>query len=463
MKNLSLRLRVFLFFCLVGLGSLLVTVIALWIGFRQLDQADALSAFVTSGVVAAFGIIGLAAGVWLLFDDNVSKPIETIAAGLRVRAHVDVSTPIDVSTAKYLGDLAPAASAMGAVLKSVTAARAEQDSQHLVQITKQRDQLVSILSDIPTAVILATTDHRIVLYDGQAAALLERVGTARLKTSIFDYLEEDAILSALSELERKGASRLDITVKAHSGEAYSGHIRSFGTDAGYTLMLEPSGLVAARPLTFDFELLYQKIPAELGDTPLQELVYVVFDTETTGLNPLKDEVVQLGAVRVVNGQIVVGEVFETLVNPQIPIPQQSTNVHGIDQSMVANAPTFGDVCGRFNEFSRNAVFVAHNAAFDMAFLHKQATKSGVHFDHPVLDTVLLSAAVFGGSAVHTLDAICARLDIVIPADQRHTAMGDAVATAQALIAMIRILKGRGIATFGQLQTEIVKHRRVLKA
>jgi DNA polymerase-3 subunit epsilon len=463
MTNLSLRIRVFLFFCLVGLGSLFVTIVALWIGFRQLDQADALSSFITSGIVAGFGIIGLVAAVWLLFDDNISKPIEAIAASLRVRAHVDVSTPIDVTAAKYLGDLAPAASAMGAVLKSVTAARAEQDNQHLVQIKKQRDQLVSILSDIPTAVILATTDHRIVLYDGQAAALLERVGTARLKTSVFDYLEKDAILNALSALERQKTSRLEITVKAHSGDVYSGHIRTFGTDAGYTLMLESSGLAAARPLTFDFELLNQTIPAELGETPLQELVYVVFDTETTGLDPLKDEVVQLGAVRVVNGQIVVGEVFETLVNPQMPVPQQSTNVHGIDQAMVANAPAFGDVCGRFHEFSRNAVFVAHNAAFDMAFLHKQTPKSGVHFDQPVLDTVLLSAAVFGGSAVHTLDAICARLDIVIRADQRHTAMGDAVATAQALIAMIRILKGRGIETFGELQNEVVRHRRILKA
>ncbi len=462
MKNLSLRTRIFLFFCLNGLGSLAITLAALWIGFRQLDQADALSPFITSGIIAGFGIIGLTAGIWLLFDDNVSKPIEAIAASLRVRAHVDVSTPIDVASAKYLGDLAPAASAMGAVLKNVTKERSQKDNHRLVQITKQRDQLVEILSDIPTAVILATTDHQIILYDGQAAAVMERVAPPRLKTSVFNYLDETSILRTLSDMEDLGASRLEIAVTARCGAVYFGHIRRFGTDRGYTLMLDPLAPSAARPLTYDFDLLIQPATAELNNTPLKELVYVVFDTETTGLDPAKDEVVQLGAVRVVNGNIVAGEVFETLVNPQIPIPSQSTKVHGIDQTMVADAPMFGQVCTKFYEFSKDAVFVAHNAAFDMAFLHKQTPKIGLPFDHTVMDTVLLSAAIFGGSATHTLDAICDRLEIVIPEDQRHTAMGDAVATAQALVSMIHILDGRGVKTYGDLQNEVAKYRRILK-
>lgn len=462
MKNLSLRTRVLLFFCLLAIGSLFITMSALWIGFRQLANPEALSAFVTTGLIAGFGVTGLVALIWLLFDDNVSKPIEAIAASLRVRAHVDVTTPLDVTTAKYLGDLAPAASAMGSVLENVMRSQAEMTANELAAVTAQRDRLVEILSDIPIATFLATSDHQIALYDGQAASLMERVGSARLKTSLFDYFEDASIISALSQMQETGTDRMQITAVSRCDNVYSGHIRTFGPEAGYTVMLEPLEPTAARPLTYDFDLLNITQSENLSDTLLRDLVFVVFDSETTGLDPVTDEVVQLGAVRVVNGKVVAGEVFETLVNPGIPIPKRSSDVHGISDAMIANAPDFGDVCVKFHSFAKGSVFVAHNAAFDMAFLHKQAPKISKRFDHPVVDTVLMSAAVFGASAVHTLDAICDRLGIVIPTDLRHTAMGDAVATADALVGMIAIFEGRGIKTYGALQEEMNKHRKILK-
>lgn len=444
------------------MGSLGITLIALWIGYRQLGQPEALSAFITTAIIAGFGITGLVVFIWLLFDENVSKPVEAIAASLRVRAHVDVSTPISVTKAKYLGDLAPAASAMGTILDNLARSRSEKNHHMFAEVNAQRDQLVQILSDIPVATILVSADHRIVLYDGQAAALMEHVGTARLKTSVFDYLERSSILKALEQLETTKAHRQKITVKALCGREYSGHIREFGTDAGYTLLLDPLEPSVARPLTYDFEILSSAASANLRDTPLRDLVYVVFDCETTGLDPVKDEVVQLGAVRVVNGKVVPGEVLESLVNPGNAIPKRATEIHGIDNAMIANAPAFDTVCAKFHGFASGAVCVAHNASFDMAFMHKQSPRINLIFDHPVVDTVLMSAAVFGGSAVHTLDAICDRLGIVIPRDQRHTAMGDAVATADALVAMIAILDGRGIRTLGALQNEMSKHRRILK-
>ncbi|MDC0116001.1 3'-5' exonuclease [Octadecabacter sp.] len=215
-------------------------------------------------------------------------------------------------------------------------------------------------------------------------------------------------------------------------------------------------------MTYDFELLNAAQFDNLSDTPLRDLVYVVFNCETTGLNPALDEAVQLGAVRVVNGKVVPGEVFETLVNPGIPIPKRSTDVHGINDAMVAGAPDFGEVCTTFHAFAKQSIFVAHNAAFDMAFLHMQTSKTGQQFDQPVLDTVLMSAAIFGASAVDTLDSICDRLGIVIPTHQRHTAMDDAVATAHALVSMIAIFEGRGFQTFGSFEPELSKHRNILK-
>jgi DNA polymerase-3 subunit epsilon len=230
-----------------------------------------------------------------------------------------------------------------------------------------------------------------------------------------------------------------------------------------TLALAGQKPAQATPaILYDFDLLQTEVPRELSQARLRKLSFVIFDTETTGLDPMTDEVVQLGAVRVVNGKVVSGEVFETLVNPGIPIPKRSADVHGISNAMVKDAPGFDDVCAKFHAFAADSVFVAHNAAFDMAFLHKQAPRIDRRFDHPVMDTVLMSAAVFGGSAVHTLDAICDRLGIVIPDAHRHTAMGDAVATANAMIAMIAIFEGRGIQTYGALQTEMSRHQKILK-
>ncbi|MEP1929701.1 MAG: 3'-5' exonuclease [Paracoccaceae bacterium] len=462
MKNLSLRLRVFLFFCLIGMGSIGVTLCALLIGFRQLADPNAVSSFATSAIVAGFGISGLSVFIWLLFDENVSKPIEKLAASLRVRAHADVETKIDESSARYLGDLAPAAVAINQKLSSFSQSSSESLAEHTEQLEQEKRQLIQILSDIPVATIVATTGHQIVLYDGQAASIMEVEAPARLNGSVFDYFDKTSVQQALDLIEQQGTSRCPVVLSGRSGAVYSGHIRQFGAKSGYTLMLESLDPEAERPLTYDFDLFDKTELSDLNAAALRDLTYVVFDSETTGLHPEKDEVVQIGAVRVVNCKCIAGEVFESLVNPGIPIPIASTKVHRIDNDMVANAPDFSEVCGAFHGFARDAVIVAHNAPFDMAFLHRQSKEIGLLFDHAVLDTVHLSAVVFGGSAEHTLDALCERLDVIIPPDMRHTAMGDAVATAEVFIRMLSILEARGICSFAEVSSEIRKHTRILK-
>ncbi len=462
MTDLSLRLRIFLFFCLIGLGGFAIVLVAIWLGYRQLDSPNALSAFITVATVSGFGILALATFVWRLFDENVSKPIEALAAAFRVRADADIDPAMDANIAKYLGDLAPAASAINQRLGEASQVTAETVAQKTARLERQRAQLLQILSDIPIAVIVATQDHQIVLYDGQAADLMEREAPMRLNCSVFDYLNADAIHDALSKMGADGATRREIAVKGRSGDTYSGHIRLFGESSGYTLMLQPLDPDAERPLVYDFDLLDRSQPTDLNTAALHDLTFVVFDSETTGLNPEQDEVVQLGAVRIVNGKIIDTEVFDTLVNPGRPIPAASTKVHQIDDSMVADAPTFGTVCQRFHTFSQNSVIIAHNAPFDMAFLHRGTAQMDHRFDNPILDTVHLSAIIFGGSAEHTLDAISKRLSIDIPVEQRHTALGDALATARVFVAMLPILKARGLSTLGEVQSEMQKHSRILK-
>lgn len=219
----------------------------------------------------------------------------------------------------------------------------------------------------------------------------------------------------------------------------------------------------ARRVVYDFDLLFKPRDDRIKEARLEDLTYVVFDTETTGLLPAEgDEIVQIAGLRIVNGRAVAGEVFDRLVNPGRSIPPRATAVHGISEAMVAEAPGIAEVGRQFHRFAEGAVLVAHNAPFDMAFLRRHEAAIGCRFDHPILDTVLLSAVVWGQSESHSLDALGHRLGITIPEEARHTAIGDAEATAQALLRLIPMLKGRGIIRFGDVLTEVRKHGRLLK-
>jgi DNA polymerase-3 subunit epsilon len=180
--------------------------------------------------------------------------------------------------------------------------------------------------------------------------------------------------------------------------------------------------------------------------PLAELEYVVFDSETTGLHPSHgDEVVSLSAVRLRNGAIHGADTFHTLVNPGRPIPPESIRFHGIEDGMVAGAPTMAEVLPRFYDYVGNCVLVAHNAAFDKKFLDLAARRAGLpQLENPVLDTLFLSYGLHKDFEGHNLDAIARRLGV--PVEGRHTSLGDAKVTAAIFLRLVTLLQGRGIAT-----------------
>lgn len=207
--------------------------------------------------------------------------------------------------------------------------------------------------------------------------------------------------------------------------------------------------LGARPEFYDFDLFRTEGEAgALDDRPLADLAYTVFDTETTGLNPAGgDALLQIGAVRIVNGRLLRHESFEQLVNPGRPIPAASIPIHGITEDMVLHQPRIGAVLPVFHAFAQDTVLVAHNAAFDMRFLQLQEAATGVGFRQPVLDTLLLSAVVHPNQESHRLEAIAERLHI--PVVGRHTALGDALVTAQIWLRLIPLLQAQGIHTLGQ--------------
>ncbi len=205
----------------------------------------------------------------------------------------------------------------------------------------------------------------------------------------------------------------------------------------------------SRPEYYDFDLFQTtEHTRELDERLLTELAYTVFDTETTGLNPSQgDEIIQIGATRLVNGKLRRQESFEQLMDPQRDIPAAGIPIHGIEPNMVRGQPTIGRVLPAFFAFAQDTVLVAHNAAFDMRFLQLKEASTGVRFEQPVLDTLLLSAVVHPNQASHRLEAIAERLGVTIVG--RHTALGDAIVTAEVFLKLIPLLADQGIHTLGQ--------------
>lgn len=205
----------------------------------------------------------------------------------------------------------------------------------------------------------------------------------------------------------------------------------------------------SRPEFYDFDLFAQTESSRaLDERALTELSYTVFDTETTGLNPSQgDEIIQLGATRIVAGKLRRQECFEQLVDPQRDIPAAGIPIHGIEPAMVRGQPTIDAVLPAFHAFARDTVLVGHNAAFDMRFLQLKEQRSGVRFDQPVLDTLLLAAVAQPNQDGHALETLAERLGVTVMG--RHTALGDAIVTAEVFLKLIPLLQAQGIHTLGQ--------------
>ncbi len=205
----------------------------------------------------------------------------------------------------------------------------------------------------------------------------------------------------------------------------------------------------SRPEYYDFDLFaLGESNRALDERALAELSYTVFDTETTGLDPAGgDKIIQIGAVRLVAGKLRKGEAFDQLVDPGRGIPAATIPIHGITPEMVAGAPTLATVLPAFHAYAQDSVLVAHNAAFDLRFLQLEEAATGCRFDQPVLDTLLLSALVHPNQESHKLEAIAERFGVTVIG--RHTALGDAMVTAEIFQKLIPLLAERGIHTLGQ--------------
>ncbi len=187
-------------------------------------------------------------------------------------------------------------------------------------------------------------------------------------------------------------------------------------------------------------------------------VFVVFDIETTGFSPIHNRIIEIGAVKIENGEMT-GK-FSTFVNPDVPIPFEIEKLTGINDEMVIGAPMIEQVLPQFMEFCQGAVLVAHNANFDMGFIMENAARLGLPRDFTYVDTVGIARLLLPHQAKHTLDAVAKTLGISL--ENHHRAVDDAQATAEIFVKFIPMLKKEGadclkeINAMGASSPDIVK-------
>ena len=189
--------------------------------------------------------------------------------------------------------------------------------------------------------------------------------------------------------------------------------------------------------------------------------FVVFDTETTGLDSNVEALTEIGAVYVENGKINPDKSFCTFVNPGKPIPQKVVELTGINDSMVADAPTPAEAIRQFKEFCGDNILVAHNAnSFDMLFIRKAGDKAGVDFSNTYIDTLPMAQALFPGLHNYKLDTINKHLEI--QPFNHHRAVDDAMALARIFEVMLSDLKEKDMTTVEAINTGLGGNKEVLK-
>ncbi len=205
-------------------------------------------------------------------------------------------------------------------------------------------------------------------------------------------------------------------------------------------------ITGSRPEFYDLDLFKtEEQDSDLFDMDLRHITYTVFDTETTGLNPDGgDEILSLAAVRIVNNRIVYQDIFEELVDPKRDIPMESYRIHGINYEMVRGKKDILTILPAFKDYAAETVLLGHNIAFDMKMFKVKEKTTGIRILNPVLDTLLLSAILHPIHARHDMESIAERLGVNIIG--RHTALGDAIATAEIFLKLLPLLNSNGVLT-----------------
>ena len=190
-----------------------------------------------------------------------------------------------------------------------------------------------------------------------------------------------------------------------------------------------------------------------------EDTYMVFDIETTGLSNKNDKIIEIGAVKIKDGKVI--DKFSTFVNPGRIIPDKITELTGIHDYMVKDAPPIEKVLPEFMDFIGDSIVVAHNANFDVSFIKKNCKDLGLDFNSTVVDTIPLCKFLYPELKRYKLNVVAKHLGI--PLLNHHRAVEDAKTTGDILLRAFKDLKEKEIFNLDTLNEEYFKNLDIKKA
>ncbi len=325
------------------------------------------------------------------------------------------------------------------------------------------ERLAAVIGALGEAVLVVTERGQVSLVN---AAARDRLGAGRVAvgTSVYAALDRDSLSMAMASAAEADSRAVAVLLTTVQGERLPARVADFGEHRGMVITFAggPPGEPSAVEHALDLHDLPPPAEAPGADCPLSELPVLVLDTETTGLDVDGDEIVSVGAVRLHGPRVYRGAALDQLVRPGRPIPPRSTAVHGITDAMVAQAPNFRDTLPVIRAAARHCVVVGHNIGFDLTLLRRQSAKAAADWaDPPWLDVLLLAAALDPRETDLNLESIATRLGVNVSG--RHTALGDALVTAEVYLRLAAQLEQRGVRTLGEAQAFQLTADHVVKA
>ncbi len=340
----------------------------------------------------------------------------------------------------------------------------------MVKMFVRNDQLPQILAEVKKGAFLkikgVTTIDK---FDGELT-----IGSVFGIRKIPDFTESRQDIAPQKRVElhchtkmsdMDGVSKVeDILKRAHDWGHKAVAITDHGVVQGFT---EAHHYLQRLDKSDPFKVIYGVegyLVDDLQDVAVNEKgqslsdTYVVFDLETTGFSSVKDKIIEIGAVKVVNGKIT--DRFSTFVNPKRPIPFKITQLTGINDQMVMEALDIEAVLPQFLEFVGDAVLVAHNAGFDVGFIAQNCRYQDIVLDFTSVDTVAMARILLPTLSKFKLNVVANALHITL--DNHHRAVDDAEATAEIFVKFIEMLKQRGIHTLEKLNQFGAKSKEMVK-
>lgn len=399
--------------------------------------------------MAIGGMILTLGALWLLrdaFDEHFRDiaRLRALVVGLRAGDPVSESFP-------------PAGDAEAAQLREALLSLAGEIS---ARAAAPDARLASVLAAVSEAVVVVTANGQVSLVNGAARALL---GSEQVEvgTSIFAALLRASVEAAIAAA-RSAGGMAQVALETIDGRALTARVSPLGDGDGIVIAVEGKHGDTGSGIAHDLSLHDQppQAVAPGDDTSLVDLPVTVLDVETTGLDPALERIVAIGAARMHGAAIYRSAMIDCLVNPGVPIPRGATAIHGIADATITDAPGFAARLPALVALIGDSIVIGHNIGFDLAIVAAEAARAGAPWRAPrTIDTCQVAAALDPHESALDLEDVAARHGIAVLG--RHTALGDALVTAELWRRLSARLLERGITTLGEARSFAATATRVI--